>query len=252
VSGKLIRLNTLPLKPWTKNNRQPNNLKVLTIIPARAGSKRLPSKNWRPLAGRPLADYVLAATAAAKLPTDVVVNSDSEEVLALGHGYANFHCLLRPAALSTDRSPAIDYVTHTLAYMESLGKPAYDAVAIIQPTSPFTLAADIDATIALLANSGADTAVSITEIPHDLNPLKLKVLRDERLAPYFEEETGRMAAHDLPQVYIRNGAVYVTTLETIRKGQIIGLDCRGYLMPRERSVDINDDFDWRLAEFLLQ
>ena len=227
-------------------------MRILAIIPARSGSKRLPGKNWRLLAGRPLADYVMAAAAAAKLPTDIVVNSDSEEVLTLGHGYTNFHCILRPAALSTDRSPAIDYVTHTLAHMESLGKSAYDAVAIIQPTSPFTLAADIDATISLLADSGADTAVSIIEIPHDLNPLKLKVLRDERLAPYFEEEAGRMAAHELPQVYIRNGAVYVTTLKTIRQGQIIGPDCRGYLMPRERSVDINDDFDWRLAEFLLQ
>lgn len=227
-------------------------MRILAIIPARAGSKRLPGKNWRLLAGRPLADYAMAAANAATLLTDIVVNSDSEEVLALGHGYANFHCIPRPAALSTERSPAIDYVTHTLACMKEMGKPAYDAVAIIQPTSPFTLAEDIDATVALLAESGADTAVSITEIPHDLNPLKLKILQEERLEPYFEPEAGRMAAHDLPKVYIRNGAVYVTTLETIHNGQIIGPDCRGHLMPRERSVDINDDFDWRLAEFLLQ
>ncbi len=227
-------------------------MRTLGIIPARAGSKRLPGKNWRPLGGRPLADYALAAASAASLLTDVAVSSDSEAVLALANGYPDFHCILRPAALSTDTSPAIDYVKHALRTLAAAGLAPYDAVAIIQPSSPFTLAADIDATIRLLRESAADAAVSITEIPHDLNPLKLKTLDPNgRLQPYFEPENGRMAAHQLPRAYIRNGSVYVSRMATIQRGEIIGPDCRGYLMPRERSVDINDAFDWRMAEWLL-
>lgn len=227
-------------------------MRTLGIIPARAGSRRIPGKNWKPLAGRPLADYVMAAAAQATLLTEIVVSSDSEEVLALGHGYPNFHCIPRPAALSTATAPAISYVQHVLVHLAEAGLAPFDAVAIIQPTSPFTLPEDIDGTVRLLADSGADSAVSIVEIPHDLNPLKMKVFgAGGQLLPYFEPEAGRMAAHDLPKVYIRNGSVYVSTLATIEAGAVIGEDCRGYLMPRERSVDLNDPFDWQLAEFML-
>ncbi len=227
-------------------------MKVLGIIPARAGSQRIPGKNWRLLNGRPLADYVMAATSAAKSITDIAVTTDSEEVLALAAQHSNFHGIRRPAALSTATAKAITYVEHTLEYMASLGKTNYEAVVIVQPTSPFTLAEDIDATVALLSDPDADSAVSIMEIPHDLNPLKFKTQdADGLLKPFYEAEAGRMAAHELPKIYVRNGSVYVARLATITAGKIIGDHCRGYLMPRERSLDLNDEFDWKMAEFML-
>ena len=129
----------------------------------------------------------------------------------------------------------------------------YDAVAIVQVTSPFTRPADIDGTIRLLDDESADSAASVVEVPHDLHPFKFKA-RDAAgfLTPLLQDEGGRMAAHELPRAYVRNGSVYVSRLATIGTGRIIGDRCLGYLMPRERSLDLNDGFDWRIAEFLLQ
>lgn len=229
-----------------------STMKILGIIPARAGSQRIPGKNWRELNGQPLARYAMTALAAAKSPTDIVVTTDSEEVLALARLHSNFHCILRPAALSTATAPAITYVKHAMEHMAALGKTNYDAIVIVQPTSPFTLAEDIDATVALLSDPAADSAASIMEIPHDLNPLKFKTLEPNGLlSPYYEAEAGRMATHQLPRIYVRNGSVYVARATTITAGKIIGDKCLGYLMPRERSLDLNDEFDWKMAEFML-
>lgn len=226
-------------------------MKTLGIIPARAGSKRIPGKNWRLLGGRPLADYALAAASAAETLTEIVVTSDSPEVLALATKHPNVHCIPRPAALSTDRAAAITFVRHALDWMRERGHADFTATCIIQPTSPFTLPEDIDATVRLLKDPEADSAVSVTATPHDLNPLKLKVLKEGILYPYYDDEAGRMAAHDLPATYIRNGSVYVSRCSLVESGNLIGDRCRAHLMPRERSVDINDEFDWQLAEFLL-
>jgi CMP-N-acetylneuraminic acid synthetase len=113
------------------------------------------------------------------------------------------------------------------------------------------LAEDIDACIALLEASDADCAVSVNKLEDAPHPAKFKVLREGRLLPYLEEERGRMAAQDLPEVYVRNGAVYVTRRAAIDRGEIIAADCVAHVMPRERSVDINYEFDWLFLEFLL-
>ena len=90
------------------------------------------------------------------------------------------------------------------------------------------------------------------KLDHAIHPLKLKTLAaDGRLLPYLEEERGRMAAHELPPLYVRNGSVYVTRRRVIEAGAIIGDPCVGYVMPRERSIDINDAMDLELANFLL-
>ena len=89
------------------------------------------------------------------------------------------------------------------------------------------------------------------QVEHAIHPLKLKVMEGSRLLPYLEEENGRMAEHELPKVFVRNCAVYATRREVIDKGLVIGNDCRGYVMPRERSLDINEELDLMFAEFLL-
>jgi CMP-N-acetylneuraminic acid synthetase len=226
-------------------------LKTLGIIPARKGSKRLARKNVRPLGGKPLVIWTIEAARAARRLDRLVVSSDDPEVLALAAKVDPRLPLERPAELADDRSPAIDYVRHALGVLEAAGEGPFEAVAILQPSSPLTLSADIDATIELLDSSGADSAVSVMRLDHAAHPLKMKVLEGDRLLPYIEEERGRMAAHELSDVYVRNCSVYATRRRAIDRGQVIGDDCRGYVMPRERSLDINDEFDLLLAEFLL-
>lgn len=223
-------------------------MRLLGIIPARAGSKRVARKNVRPFLGKPLISWSIEQALASRLLDRVVVSSDDEEALAIARSFNGVVALPRPDSLASDTAPAVGYVTHALAQPE-LGA-AFDAVVILQPTSPLRLPSDIDATVELLQASGADTAVSIVAVPHDVHPLKMKTMHDGRLLPFVEEERGRMMAHELSAVFVRNCAVYATRRHVIEAGQIIGNDCRGYEMPRERSVDINDELDFAFAEFL--
>lgn len=224
---------------------------VLGIIPARAGSKRIPHKNTVPLAGKPLIEWIINAALEAKLLSEICVSSDDLNILEIARGYSKVRRIERPAELALDASPAIDYVKHCLEIYAGSQKKKFDWVAILQPTSPFTTAHDIDGTIALLrSHSDFDSAVSIMEVKHEFHPIKFKKWDGLSLSSYFEDEKGRMAAQDLPKAYVRNCAVYVTKVSTIERGQILGDKVLGYLMPSERSLDINDPIDLRFAEFL--
>ena len=228
-------------------------MKILGIIPARGGSKRVPGKNLRPLGGKPLVTRAIETAMQARSLTKIVVSSDEPRVLELAKGRPRVVPLMRPAEISTDTAPAIEYVRHALAVLEAGGDPRYDAVVIIQPSSPFTTADDINQTVGILeAAPEADSAVSVMEIEHAIHPLKLKRLERGRLLPFLEEEKGRMAAHELPKLFVRNCSVYVTRRKAIDRGEIIGADSRAWVMPRERSVDINDELDFEFARFLCE
>lgn len=227
-------------------------MRVLGIIPARGGSKRLPRKNVRPLGGKPLVTWMIEAGLAARSLARLVVSSDDDEVLRIAAGYNDTLPLRRPEELAGDASPAIDYVHHALRMLEAQAdEAAFDAVAILQPTSPFTEPRDIDACVGRLRETAADCAVTVMQIDHMLHPLKLKTLQGDRLMPYLEAEAGRMAAKDLPAAYVRNGSVYASRRRVLDAGTIITEDCRAVVMPRQRSIDINDDVDYRFAQFLL-
>jgi CMP-N,N'-diacetyllegionaminic acid synthase len=223
------------------------NKRVLAIIPARGGSKRLPGKNKKELGGKALVRYVIEAALKASLIQDIAVSTDDEDILAISREYPRIIPIKRPAIFATDQSPAIEYVHHTLEYLAK----AYDAIVILQPSSPFTTAEDIDNTINLLWQMEADSAVSVMKLDHAIHPVKLKILRGGKLLPYWEEEKGRMAAHELLELYVRNCSIYVANMKSIKAGKIIGDDCAAYVMPRERSLDINDPIDFEFAQFLI-
>src|SRR5690349_10663573 len=135
--------------------------KVLGIIPARGGSKRVPRKNVRLLGGKPLVARSIETALASRRLARVVVSSDDEEVLEIARRYEPSQALRRPAELSGDTSLAIEFVRHALAVLEEAGEGPFDVVAIIQPSSPFTEPADVDGVLNLLAASGAESAVSV-------------------------------------------------------------------------------------------
>lgn len=225
-------------------------MRTLGIITARGGSKRLPHKNRKFLAGKPLVAWVLSAAIKSQRLSHVVVSSDDEEILRIAKDIAPNSPLRRPPELSTDEAPSIGAVHHALAELESAGMQRFDTVAVLQPTSPFTLPGDIDDAIDLLEQSGADSVVTVMQV-RQLHPAKFKVFADgSRLLPYFEDDRGRMAYQNLTTTYTRNGSLYASRRDVIERGLIIGDDCRGSIMPRERSVDIDDAFDWSFAEFL--
>ena len=225
-------------------------MKTLGIIPARAGSKRVARKNVRDFCGKPLIAWTIECARKSSALNAIVVSSDDQDALAIAQTFEGVVALPRPIELATDTAPAVGYVKHALAVVP--GGADFDTVVILQPTSPLRLPSDIDATVELLADPTADSAVSTVLVAHDVHPLKMKKLRDGKLLPYVEEERGRMMAHELDAIYVRNCAVYATRRRVIDSGQIVGNDCRSFEMPRERSVDINDEIDFELAELLMK
>lgn len=227
------------------------NLRVLGIVPARGGSKRLHKKNLALFDNKPLVSRAIETALAANSLDRVVVSSDDPDVLRIARDYDPELALERPAEISHDRSLAIEFIHHALSVLEGNGEAPFDAVCLIQPSSPLTRPSDIDQTIELLIGSNADSAVSVAKLDQEFHPMKLKVLDGDLLLPYLEEERGRMAAHEIPAIYSRNGSVYVTRRAALDAGKVIGDECLGYIMPREFSIDINDEIDLAFAEFML-
>lgn len=228
-------------------------MKILGIIPARKGSKRVPNKNFRLFAGKPLFSHITEVALQSRVLSDIVLSTDHEEILEFCKAnYPSVIALERPSNLSDDLSPAIDYVHHALKILKEKFDKEYEIVVILQPSSPLTSPIDIEQTVLLLQATKADTAVSVVKLGHMVHPMKLKIMEQDKLLPFLQNEEGKMAAHELPDVYVRNCAVYATSMQCIQQGKIIGDDCRGYKMPAERSVDINDMIDFEFAEFLKQ
>jgi CMP-N,N'-diacetyllegionaminic acid synthase len=225
--------------------------KILGIIPARAGSKRVPLKNFRPFAGTTLMDLAIQQALDATCLDEVLVSSDADEVLEIAARYENIIPLKRPDALASDTAPAIDYQTHALAFMETEFGKTFDWVVVIQPSSPLRSGKDIDATVQLFKkHPEADSAVSVVAVEHMVHPYKLKTMQGDRLLPFIEDEGKRTAAQDLPTVYTRNCAVYVFKTALIKQGIQLGENSVGHVMPRETSVDVNDMLDFEFAEYL--
>jgi CMP-N-acetylneuraminic acid synthetase len=190
----------------------------------------------RLLGGKPLVQWVIEAAERAQRIDQIVVSSDDPEVLALAGAYG----IHRPAELATDESPAIDYVRH------AVNEGCFiDAVCILQPSSPFTTAEDIDGALALLDESGADSVVTVTKVPFMYRPCKQLVMTSSLRMAEICSDGG-----DEP-LYVRNCSVYSTRVSTIMQCRVIGDDCRGYVMPRSRSIDINDEDDLAQAEGML-
>lgn len=203
------------------------------------------------LGGKELVRYTIEAAQKSKLVDHWVLSSDDADILAIGQEYSWLQVLKRPVEISGDDALAITYVRHALEIVDQL----FTHTVICQVTSPFTSGEDIDGTLQLLLADvgGADSSASIRKLDFDLHPAKIKTLDEQQqLHPYFEEENGRMANAQLPTVYVRNGSVYASTLACIQAGKIVGNHCLGFLMPGERSVDINDPLDFAFAEFLFQ
>lgn len=227
-------------------------MKILAIIPAREGSKRVPHKNFRGFANTTLLDLAIQQALDAKLIDKIVVNSDAPQVKGIAAKYQaeGIDFLERPKELATDESPAIDYMLQTLAYYESKGM-FFDLVVIIQASSPLREGRDIDATIELIMhNDKADSAVSVVKLSHMIHPHKMKTMDGDILQPWLVDEGQKTSAHELPDIYVRNCAVYVFKSAHLKNGITYGQQSLGYIMPIETSVDINDMLDFEFAEYL--
>jgi len=208
--------------------------KVLALIPARGGSKGLPGKNILPVEGRPLIAWTIDAALASEYVDRVVLSSDSEAIMAAALALGCEVPFRRPAELATDNALSIDVVLHAMDQL-----PHHDLVVLLQPTSPMRSSRDIDESIRRCVDADAPSCVSVAAVQQ--SPYWMYRLTDDgRLEALLEAPASATRRQDLPPVYALNGAVYVARCEWLRQTRsFAGPSTVGYVMPAERSLDID-------------
>ena len=222
---------------------------MIAIVPARSGSKGLPGKNIKPLSGKPLIAYTIEAALKSKHITNIIVSTDDEKIYQIGLDYGADDTFLRPSDLAQDESLAIDNYLYTINRLNDEFNYDINDFVVLQPTSPLREAEDIDAAIELFINKSADSVISYTEEHHPISWHKY-IDEDQRMESIFPESI-QNRQFNRPTFY-PNGAVYVFNLELIKLNKYYSEKSFAYLMPRERSIDIDTVDDFNYVEFIMR
>jgi CMP-N,N'-diacetyllegionaminic acid synthase len=231
-----------------------NRPNVLGVIPARGGSKGVPRKNIAVLNNKPLIAYTIESALNSNLLTDFVVSTDDEEIREVAKRFGAKVPFIRPSKLATDDAPSIPVIQHAVSYMEKAESIQYDLIMMLQPTTPFRIAIDIDSSIENLLSSGADSLVSVVDVEGH-HPFRMKrIIGGNKLINYIDQGFEDMRPRQsLPKVYLRSGAIYLATRELVMSGHsFVGDNCQAYEMPNERAVNIDTQIDFLLADLLIK
>jgi len=222
-------------------------VKVLAVIPARGGSKGIPRKNIKKLSGKPLIAWTIEAALKAPSINRVIVSTDDEEIAAVAEQFGAEVPFKRPIAIARDDTPGLDPVLHAIE-----NSPDSDWVLLLQPTSPLRSVDDIEGIIKLCQEKGALSAVSVAEVGK--HPFWMyQRSSDMRLQPLIPNRGEITRRQDLPSVYVLNGALYLARPDWLIENQgFIGPETLGYVMPVERSVDLDTPLDWLWVEYLIE
>jgi len=226
---------------------------ILALIPARGGSKGIPRKNVRPMAGRPLIAYAVEAAARSGVIDRIVVSTDDKEIADAARAAGAEVPFVRPAALAGDETPMIAVITHTLATLGAQGF-APDIVVLLQPTAPLRKPSHVRQAVVQLRLTQADSVVSVTAVPQHLCPdYVMRRDADGRLRPFLAEGAAITRRQDVRPAYTRDGTVYAFWRRTLDQyGDLYGADCRALLVPAQESVNVDTPDDWDRAERLLR
>ena len=226
------------------------SVKRIAIIPARSGSKGLPDKNIKLLSGKPLMAYSIEAAISSGAFSRVFVSTDSEKYakIAIENG-ADAH-FLRSSVNASDHAGSWDVVREVLLRFEEEGE-VFDEVMLLQPTSPLRTSEDILSAISMMQEKDALVVESLTEMDH--SPLWSNTLPDDLSMDHFFNEYSEMPRQSLPTYYRENGAIYLLKRELLEKedADMFKERCYAYIMPRERSIDIDVELDFAFAELIL-
>ncbi|MCB1041839.1 MAG: acylneuraminate cytidylyltransferase family protein [Acidobacteria bacterium] len=219
-------------------------MKVLALIPARGGSKGIPGKNIRPLGGKPVIQWTIETALAAERISRVVVTTDDEAIAACARAAGAEVPFMRPASLASDTVPTLPVIQHALQQLAG-----FDAVCLLQPTTPFREAGEVDRCIALLEATGADSVVTMAPIPEEHHP-EWAYRRDESGNMYLYSGSSQPPPRrqDLPPAFHRDGSVYVTRTQVIEtQTSLYGRHIQGVVVERTRFVNLDIESDWQQA-----
>ena len=228
---------------------------IVGLIPARSGSKRVPDKNIRPLAGHPVMAYTIAAALESGIFTDVIVSTDSEQYAEIARYYGAEVPFLRPLELAGDTSPDIEWLEYTLKKLEEDGRK-YDCFSILRPTSPFRLPETIQrAWQAFVKEDGVDSLRAVEKCQQ--HPGKMWIVRGQRMMPLLPLSPPEQPWHSsqypsLPEVYVQNASLELAwTRVVLKERTIAGTVLMPFFTKDYEGFDVNNPYDWNLAERLV-
>jgi len=219
---------------------------LLALIPARGGSKGIPRKNIRLFCGKPLLQWSIDVALMSSCIDQVVVSTEDTEIAAIAKAGGAEVPFLRPEELASDETPGIASVLHALEQL-----PEVDDLLLLQPTSPLRRVEDVDDIVQLRRQAGSESAVSVTLSTK--HPAWMYALSEDLLLQSILTDSPAFCRQQLPPAYVLNGAFYLATRSLLeRERTFINSSTVGYIMPADRSVDIDYPLDWQWGEFLMQ
>lgn len=220
---------------------------MLAVIPARGGSKGVPRKNIKELAGKPLLAYTIEAAIDSNIFEKVIVSTDSRQIAEIATNYGAEVPFFRPNEISGDLTSSDDVILHALSFYQQCGI-RYDEVCKLQPTSPLRNSQHLREAYQLFCQKSADFLVSVCECEH--SPLWSGVIGDDlRLDNFISEEAKRACRQNLPKYYRLNGAIYMGKTDRFCENKsFLGKNCVAYIMSQNDSVDIDSELDFLVAE----
>ena len=226
-----------------------SDVKLLAVIPARGGSKRIPRKNIRELCGRPMIAYTIDAALESGLFAEVVVSTDDPEIANTSVGLGANVPFLREPILSDDYTPVSLVTVDVLEHLDPEGD-LYDRVVQLMPNCPLRTSDDIDSSYRQFCRTGSDSQISVTRYGWQNPWWAMKRTPEMQLEPLFEESV-TVRSQDLPEVFCPTGAVWWAKTETLRQKKTFHIAGRtGWEITWKRGVDIDTEDDWALAEML--
>ncbi|MEX1248254.1 MAG: acylneuraminate cytidylyltransferase family protein [Anaerolineales bacterium] len=226
-------------------------MSVLGIIPARGGSKGIPNKNLRELAGKPLLAYTLEAANASGVIDRLVLSTDSQEIAELGRKLGLEIPFLRPAELAADDSPMLAVAQHAVGELERQGWRA-DIIVLLQPTSPLRRGGRVRKAVELLESKGCDSVVSVVEIPDLYSPQKAMKVQDGFLVFLTDGGKAITRRQQVVSAYAREGTVYACRRDVLmERGSLYGEKCLPLIISRGEALSLDTMVDWQRAEEIL-
>jgi len=227
-----------------------NKHKIVCVIPARGGSKGIPRKNIKLLAGKPLIAYTIVQALRSQYIDKTLVSTDDQEIADISRQYGAEVPFMRPADLAGDHVATIDVLLHAVQWMEKQEKYDFDILVLLHATTPLRSVDDINSCIKMLVETKADNVFSVTEAHR--NPYFNMVEAGDDGIATLAKKGDYATRQSAPKVYDMNASIYVWWKDVLKNEKKIFLKkSRIYIMPKERSIDIDDDLDFKVAEFLL-
>jgi CMP-N-acetylneuraminic acid synthetase len=228
-------------------------MRILAIIPARGGSKGVPGKNIKLLNGKPLIAYTSEIALQSKYLTEVLVSTDDAQIMEVAQSLGIKVPFVRPSALAQDSTPTIDVIIHTLQWFENQAI-FFDAVCLLQVTSPFRTVNFLEQAIEKFRISGCDSLVSVQKVPHEYNPhWTFEINQEGNLKIATGEDEIISRRQELPVAYHRDGSIYITKTEVIlQQHSLYGKSTAFIESSSESYVNIDTLTDWEKAEQMIK